>query len=60
MKRWGASTAKSRKWRCRNWAMRKNPYRRPHPRRPNVKNYSYTVVDGEVYFRENSIMVSPG
>ena len=29
MKRWGASTAKSRKWRCRNWAMKKNPYRRP-------------------------------
>jgi len=24
-----------------------------------VKNYSYTVVDGEVYFRENSIMVRP-
>ncbi len=23
---------------------------------PNVKNYSYTVVDGEVYFRENSVM----
>ena len=22
----------------------------------NVKNYSYTVVDGEVYFRENSVM----
>ena len=26
---------------------------------PNVKNYSYTVVDGEVYFRENSVMVKP-
>lgn len=23
---------------------------------PNVKNFSYTVVDGDVYFRENSIM----
>ena len=29
------------------------------PADPNVKNYSYTVVDGEVYFRENSIMVKP-
>ena len=26
---------------------------------PNVKNYSYTVVDGAVYFRENSRMVRP-
>ena len=26
------------------------------PADPNVKNYSYTVVDGEVYFRENSVM----
>lgn len=26
------------------------------PATPDVKNYSYTVVDGEVYFRENSIM----
>ena len=24
--------------------------------RPDVKNFSYTVVDGEVYFRENSVM----
>ena len=24
---------------------------------PNVKNYSYTIVDGEVYFRENSVML---
>ena len=24
-----------------------------------VKNYSYTVVDGAVYFRENSRMVRP-
>ena len=29
------------------------------PADPNVKNFSYTVVDGEVYFRENSIMVRP-
>ena len=29
------------------------------PADPNVRNYSYTVVDGEVYFRENSIMVKP-
>ena len=29
------------------------------PADPNVKNFSYTVVDGEVYFRENSIMVKP-
>lgn len=27
------------------------------PADPNVKNYSYTVVDGEVYYRENSRMV---
>ena len=26
------------------------------PADPNVKNFSYTVVDDEVYFRENSIM----
>ena len=29
------------------------------PADPNVKNFSYTVVDGEVYFRENSRMVKP-
>ena len=29
------------------------------PADPNVKNYSYTVVDGQVYYRENSIMVRP-
>lgn len=29
------------------------------PADPNVKNYSYTLVDGEVYFRENSVMVRP-
>ena len=27
------------------------------PADPNIKNYSYAVVDGEVYFRENSVMV---
>ncbi|MCD7887682.1 MAG: SNF2-related protein, partial [Clostridiales bacterium] len=26
------------------------------PADPNVKNFSYTVVDGEIYFRENSVM----
>ena len=26
---------------------------------PNVKNYTYTVVDGQVYYRENSLMVRP-
>lgn len=26
------------------------------PADPNVKNYSFTVVDGEVYYRENSAM----
>ncbi|MCC8140036.1 MAG: DEAD/DEAH box helicase family protein [Lachnospiraceae bacterium] len=26
------------------------------PADPDVKNYSFTVVDGEVYFRENSVM----
>ena len=26
------------------------------PADPNVKNFSYTVVDGELYFRENSVM----
>lgn len=29
------------------------------PADPNVKNYSYTVVDGNVYYRENSRMVKP-
>ena len=29
------------------------------PADPNVKNYSYAVVDGEVYFRENSVMIKP-
>ena len=29
------------------------------PADPDVKNYSYALVDGEVYFRENSVMVRP-
>ena len=29
------------------------------PADPDVKNYSYTLVDGEVYYRENSRMVRP-
>ena len=29
------------------------------PADPQVKNYSYTVVDGKVYYRENSRMVRP-
>ena len=29
------------------------------PADPNVKNYSYTVVDGAVYYRENSRMRKP-
>lgn len=29
------------------------------PADPNVKNYSYTVVDDDVYYRENSRMVRP-
>lgn len=29
------------------------------PADPNVKNYSFTVIDGKVYYRENSIMVRP-
>lgn len=29
------------------------------PADPNVKNYSYTIVDGSVYYRENSRMVRP-
>ena len=26
---------------------------------PNVKNYSYAILDGQVYYRENSRMVRP-
>ena len=29
------------------------------PADPAVKNHSYTLVDGEVYYRENSRMVKP-
>ena len=29
------------------------------PADPNVKNYSYAIVDGQVYYRENSRMVRP-
>ena len=29
------------------------------PADPNVKNYTYTVKDGQVYFRQNSVMVRP-
>ena len=29
------------------------------PADPNVKNYSYAVVDGQVYFRQDSIMIHP-
>ena len=29
------------------------------PADPNVKNYSYVIVDGQVYYRENSRMVRP-
>ena len=28
----------------------------PLPADPEVKNFSYTVVDGEVFYRENSVM----
>ncbi len=29
------------------------------PADPNVKNYSYAIVDGDVYYRQNSVMVKP-
>ena len=29
------------------------------PADPDVKNYSYTIVQNEVYYRENSVMVRP-
>ena len=29
------------------------------PADPNVQNFSYTVVDGELYYRQNSIMTKP-
>ena len=31
--------------------------RKTLPADPTVKNFSYTVVDGEIYYRENSIDV---
>ena len=31
--------------------------RRTLPADPDVKNFSYTVVDGEVFYRENSVMM---
>ena len=31
--------------------------RKTLPADPTVKNFSYTVVDGEIYYRENSIMM---
>lgn len=33
--------------------------RKTIPADPNVKNYSYAVVDGEVYYRDGSVMVQP-
>ena len=35
------------------------PEQKTIPADPSVKNYSFTVVDGEVYFRQNSVMVQP-
>ena len=29
------------------------------PADPDVRNYSYTVVNGEVYYRENAVMYKP-
>ena len=29
------------------------------PADPNVRNFSYTVVDGDLYYRQNSIMTKP-
>ena len=29
------------------------------PADPSVKNFSYALVDGEIYYRENSVMVKP-
>ena len=34
--------------------------RRTLPADPDVKNFSYTVVDGEVFYRENSVMTQVG
>ena len=35
------------------------PAQRTIPADPSVKNYSFTVVDGEVYYRQDSVMVQP-
>ena len=35
------------------------PAQKTIPADPSVKNYSFTVVDGEVYYRQNSVMVQP-
>ena len=35
------------------------PLQNTIPADPEVKNYSFTVVEGAVYYRENSIMVQP-
>ena len=35
------------------------PFEDSLPASPDVKNYSYTLVDGEVYYRENTRMVRP-
>ena len=37
----------------------KETTRRTLPADPEVKNFSYTVVNGEVFYRENSVMTSP-
>jgi N12 class adenine-specific DNA methylase len=29
------------------------------PADPSVKNFSYAIIDGEVYYRQNSVMVKP-
>ena len=34
-------------------------YRETIPADPSVRNYSYTLVDGELYYRENSVMYKP-
>ena len=35
------------------------PARETIPADPSVRNYSYTVVDGNVYYRQGSVMVRP-
>ncbi|MBR3429043.1 MAG: DEAD/DEAH box helicase family protein [Clostridia bacterium] len=35
------------------------PAQKTIPADPSVKNYSFTVVDGDVYYRQNSVMVQP-